>query len=65
MRIVVDVDRCDSNGLCTAVAPELFELDDDESLRFAAEPLERAQWRIAENAAQACPKLAITLVAGD
>ena len=29
MKIVVDFDLCQSHGLCTEAAPELFEIRDD------------------------------------
>ena len=61
MRVVVDFDRCDSNGLCTEAAPELFALDADERLQILAEQPDPAQWPAAEAAARACPKLAIAL----
>ena len=61
MRVVVDFDMCDSNGLCVQVAPELFQLDGDDELHVLRERPERAQWAAAEEARQACPKLAIAL----
>ena len=30
MRVVVDRDRCEGNAICVGIAPDLFELDDDE-----------------------------------
>jgi ferredoxin len=62
MRVVVDYDRCDSTGLCTAIAPEVFELDDDDELQIRAEHPDPVQWEAAEEAARACPKLAIALL---
>jgi len=32
MKIVVDYDVCESNAVCMAVAPELFEVRDDDFL---------------------------------
>ena len=37
MRVVVDRDLCESNGLCMAAAPEVFELQDDDTLLILAE----------------------------
>ena len=31
-RVVVDFDRCESNALCMAAAPEVFEVRDDDFL---------------------------------
>ena len=32
MRVIVDVDMCDSNGFCMAAVPEVFELREDDVL---------------------------------
>lgn len=65
MRIVVDYDQCDGTGLCTSIAPELFELDDDDMLQIRVPRPDETQRGLAEEAVQACPKLAIALVDGD
>ncbi|MCZ4076880.1 ferredoxin [Rhodococcus sp. H36-A4] len=28
----VDFDRCEANGVCVGVAPQVFDLDDDDQL---------------------------------
>lgn len=65
MRVIVDFDRCDSTGLCTAIAPEVFELDEQDVLRLHTEALDQIDDQTLEQAARACPKLAITLQDGD
>ncbi|OPE46248.1 ferredoxin, partial [Mycolicibacterium diernhoferi] len=30
MRIEVDLDRCEGNAVCLGIAPDLFDLDDDD-----------------------------------
>jgi ferredoxin len=62
MRVVVDYDRCDSNALCTMVAPALFRLDDDDRLEVLVEQPSGTDEEAAGEAARACPKLAIALV---
>jgi len=32
MKIVVDFDLCESNAVCMQIAPDIFEVRDDESL---------------------------------
>ena len=39
MRILVDYDRCDSTGLCTAIAPDLFSLDSTRSVLSGEPPV--------------------------
>lgn len=65
MRVTVDYDQCDSNGLCALTAPDVFELDDDDVLRVRGETPERELWPAVEEAARACPKVAITLLDED
>jgi ferredoxin len=61
MRVVVDWDLCESNGLCVQAAPEVFELQDDDTLLILQEnPDEPLRGKVA-NAVRACPKLAISL----
>lgn len=61
MRVVVDYDNCDSNGLCMAAAPEVFEVRSDDFLHVLDERPAAHLWADVEAAARACPKLAITL----
>ena len=37
MKIKVDFDLCESNALCEGLAPEVFELDDDDFLQLKTE----------------------------
>jgi ferredoxin len=60
-RVVVDFDRCESNALCMGVAPEVFEVRDDDFLYILDEhPPEALRDRCVE-AARICPKQAITI----
>jgi len=62
MRVVVNMDQCESNALCMGVAPDIFLVDDDDNLTVLNEtPDESARERVVE-AARVCPKLAISIV---
>ncbi|MGC5032730.1 ferredoxin [Micromonospora sp. DT229] len=61
MRVVVDYNLCDGNGLCATVAPELFEVDEDDQLHVLDERPGAELWALADQAAQACPKTAISI----
>ena len=61
MRILINRDTCESNGLCVGVAPELFELNDDDVLVVLHEEPSEAQLDHARRAVKLCPKQAITL----
>lgn len=61
MRVVVDYDLCESNALCMAAAPEVFEVRDDDNLYILDEnPPEELRSKV-ELAVQRCPKQAIKL----
>lgn len=61
MKIVVDYDKCDVNGVCVPIAPELFEVRDDNQLYVLQEappPELRAKL---EQAVMMCPTQAISI----
>ncbi|HEY8526809.1 MAG TPA: ferredoxin [Acidimicrobiales bacterium] len=61
-RVVVDFDLCESNALCMAAAPEVFEVRDDDYLYVLNEtPPDDLRPKV-EEAARRCPKAAITIV---
>jgi ferredoxin len=62
MRVVVDFQLCESNALCTAAAPTVFELGDDDYLTVLDETPDEKLWDSVRDAAAACPKRAITLI---
>lgn len=50
MRVVVDRDRCEGNAFCVKIAPEVFQLDDDEYAVVIADPVPAEQTALAEQA---------------
>jgi ferredoxin len=61
MRIVVDLDVCEANALCMGIAPEVFEVDDNDYLTvLMPEPPESMRIAV-EQAVWACPKRAIAI----
>ncbi len=61
MRVVVDFDLCESNALCMAAAPEVFEVRDDDYLYVLDENPPEALRAKVEEAAKRCPKQAIKI----
>ena len=60
-RVVVDYDLCESNAICMQVAPDIFEVRDDDFLYLLDEtPGADARARVNE-AVQRCPKQAISV----
>ena len=61
MRIVVDFDLCESNAVCMGIAPEVFEVRDDDFLYVLDEhPGEELRAKM-EEAVRRCPKQAISI----
>ncbi|ACY14678.1 ferredoxin [Haliangium ochraceum] len=62
MKLLVDPDLCEANGVCVRVAPEQFSLDDADTLHIhdLATPSAEQQQR-ARDAVRACPKGALRM----
>ena len=61
MKIKVDYDLCESNALCEALAPDVFELDDDDNLQLKVEETTDESIEAVNKAVAACPRAAISL----
>ncbi|MFF0814731.1 ferredoxin [Rhodococcus sp. NPDC003318] len=62
MEVKVDFDRCEANGVCVGIAPDVFELDDGENL-IVTQPVgdDQATVALMEEAVSQCPRAALTL----
>ena len=60
MRVSVDFDACEANGLCEGIAPDVFFLDEEDNLHLVGEPDEKTVDQV-RAAVHACPKAALTL----
>ena len=60
-KVMVNFDLCESNAICMDVAPELFEVRDDDFLYVLQDTPADDLREKAEAAADRCPKQAITL----
>lgn len=63
-RIVVDFDLCESNAICMQVAPEVFEVRDDDFLYILDESPGDDMRATVDEAVQRCPKQAISVAEG-
>ena len=61
MRVVVDLNRCEANALCMGVAPEVFELTDDDELIVLQEHPDESLRAKVEEAVRQCPRQAISI----
>jgi len=61
MRISVNYDQCESNGICMNIAPDLFEIRDDDFLYVLNETPDEDRREDLEDAVTRCPKQAISV----
>ena len=61
MRVVVDMRLCESNALCMGIAPEVFELDDDDVLHVIDDTPDESLRPKVDEAIRNCPKQAISM----
>ena len=61
MRVVVDFDTCQSNAVCQGIAPEVFEVRDDDNLYLLIEQPDESLRPKIEQAVRMCPKQAISI----
>ncbi len=60
-RVVVDMDLCESNAVCMAIIPEVFEVRDDNYLYILQEEPPEALRAKVVDAERRCPTRAITI----
>lgn len=61
MKVVVDFDECASNAVCMGVAPEIFEVREDNFLYILQEePSEDLREKL-QDAVRMCPTAAISI----
>ena len=61
MKVEVDWNLCDGNGVCAIEAPNHFEMDDDDELHVLNEDVSDAERPEVEAAVRVCPKRALSL----
>jgi ferredoxin len=60
MKVRVDLEMCESHGECCFVAPEVFQLDDDDVLHWQPEPDVTMHAKVLQ-AVAVCPTQAIAV----
>jgi ferredoxin len=61
MKVTVDYDLCESNGVCAGLAPEVFEVDDDDNMFILKEEIPAGLAEGVRHAVSSCPKQALRL----
>lgn len=59
MNVKVDFDRCEANGVCVGIAPDVFDLNDDDELSVV-DPVPSGSEDAARDAIAQCPRAALS-----
>jgi ferredoxin len=62
MRLQVDYDRCTGLGVCEAIAPDVFSIEDDGTMRIVESCPADQMRNMLEEAVSGCPTEAISIV---
>ena len=61
MKVKADFDLCESNAVCVGIAPDVFEVDDDDYLQILQEDVTDENRARIEQAVASCPKAALSI----
>jgi ferredoxin len=61
-KIEVDWGLCESNGVCMGIIPEVFRLEDDDTLTVLQEDVTPENEEQIRDAVRQCPRQAISIV---
>ena len=59
MKVIVDPDVCEANGVCAGLEPGVFGLDDDDRLHILVSEVPADRVDGVRRAVQSCPKTAL------
>ena len=62
MKVKADFSKCESNALCTAYAPDTFELDENDFLVILDEEVTPGNEASIRQAVEGCPTQALSIV---
>jgi ferredoxin len=62
VRVEVDRDACEANAVCAGLVPEVFEVDDEDSLHILVAEIPAELTDRVRHAVGSCPKAALRLV---
>jgi ferredoxin len=62
MKIVIDYDLCEANAVCMETCPEVFRVEEDDTLTVLIESPPESLRKKVEEAVRLCPRQAISIV---
>jgi len=61
MKVVVDYDLCEANALCMDCCPDVFRVEEDDTLTILMDVIPDVLRPKVEDAVRLCPRQAITV----
>jgi len=61
MKLVVNYDLCEANGLCVGAAPDVFAIDDNDKLHVRTENVDEKRRAQLLRAVRLCPRGALRM----
>ena len=61
MKVAVDRDLCEANGVCAGLAPDVFDLDDEDYLHILTPEVPPAAADTVRRGVASCPRMALRL----
>ncbi len=61
MKVLLDTDLCEANALCMATCPEVFCVEEDDTLTLLMQEIPEALRPKLEEAARLCPRQALRI----
>ncbi|GAA3198280.1 ferredoxin [Actinocorallia longicatena] len=61
MKVTVDPLVCEANAVCVGLAPDVFDLDDDDNLEILGSEVPVDQIDKVRHAVRSCPKAALSI----
>ncbi len=61
MKVVVDYDLCEANAVCMDTCPEVFRVEEDDTLTILLEEPPKSLRSKVEESVRLCPRQAISL----
>jgi ferredoxin len=61
MKVTVNSDLCEANAVCVRSCPEVFRLDENDSLTILVDEISETLRTAVERAVRGCPRQALSL----
>ncbi|WP_106399673.1 ferredoxin [Actinocorallia populi] len=61
MKVIVDYLVCEANAVCVGLAPDVFDLDDEDNLHVLLPDVPADQQDKVRHAVRSCPKAALSV----